>query len=303
MFYIGGTTRVVSLSLFPGTPPTPGKIVTGQMFVHYRIPEIAFGKMAAKYPIVLVHGGGLTGVTYETTPDGREGWATYFTRKGYSTYVVDFPGRGRAGFDVTTVQNNVSVGTLEAVWPLYRFGPRVGEMYPGSQFPAQGVQGLLTQNVPLTDLLMVGGPYKHAPAALSELLDRIGPAIVFVHSHSGPMADILVELNPTKVKAVVNVEGSQALVPTDAQVRAYRDVPVLEVFGDYLTQDEKAPTGKPRFEARTTVADRINKAGGKASVMHLPGIGIHGNSHMMMQDMNNLRVADEIASWIERSIN
>ena len=34
------------------------------------------------------------GPTYETTPDGREGWATYFARKGFPVYVVDHAGRG-----------------------------------------------------------------------------------------------------------------------------------------------------------------------------------------------------------------
>lgn len=64
-----------------------------QMYVHYRLPA-----NAKNYPIVFVHGGGLTGQSYETTPDGREGWGTYFARKGFPTYVVDFPTRGRAAF-------------------------------------------------------------------------------------------------------------------------------------------------------------------------------------------------------------
>jgi len=44
------------------------------------------------------HGGGLTGVTYETTPDGREGWLNYFLRKGWSVYNSDAVERGRAGW-------------------------------------------------------------------------------------------------------------------------------------------------------------------------------------------------------------
>jgi len=30
----------------------------------------------------------------------------------------------------------------------------------------------------------------------------------------------------------------------------------------------------------------------KVSVISLPHVGLHGNSHMMMQDRNNLQVAD-----------
>ena len=38
------------------------------------------------------------GTTYTGTPDGREGWAQYFVRRGYAVYVVDQPGRGRSGY-------------------------------------------------------------------------------------------------------------------------------------------------------------------------------------------------------------
>jgi hypothetical protein len=33
--------------------------------------------------------------------------------------------------------------------------------------------------------------------------------------------------------------------------------------------------------------------------MHLPKLGIRGNSHMLMQDRNNLQLADLILSWID----
>ena len=44
------------------------------------------------------HGGGLTGVTYETKPDGKPGWLNYFLRKGWDTYVSDAMERGRSGW-------------------------------------------------------------------------------------------------------------------------------------------------------------------------------------------------------------
>ena len=34
--------------------------------------------------------------------------------------------------------------------------------------------------------------------------------------------------------------------------------------------------------------------------MHLPKMGIRGNSHMLMQDRNNLDLADLILQWIDR---
>ena len=44
------------------------------------------------------HGGGLTGVTYESTPDGRDGWLNMFIRKGWDVYNSDAVERGRSGF-------------------------------------------------------------------------------------------------------------------------------------------------------------------------------------------------------------
>jgi hypothetical protein len=37
-------------------------------------------------------------------------------------------------------------------------------------------------------------------------------------------------------------------------------------------------------------------------VMHLPKMGIKGNSHMLMQDRNNLQLADLILQWIDRHV-
>ena len=50
------------------------------------------------YPIVMVHGGSQTGTNFTGTPDGREGWAQYFVRRGYAVYVVDQVARGRAAY-------------------------------------------------------------------------------------------------------------------------------------------------------------------------------------------------------------
>jgi pimeloyl-ACP methyl ester carboxylesterase len=150
--------------------------------------------------------------------------------------------------------------------------------------------------------MLEGGGLGTAPAALAALLDRIGPAVIVVHSLAGPFADALVGLRPSLVKAVINIEGAQAPVPTVAQIDAYRGIPVLELFGDYL--DAPVFTAQPRYEARKAVVDRITKReGGKASIVRLPEVGIHGNSHMLMQDKNNLRVADFVLEWIAKNVN
>src|SRR5947209_19170352 len=103
-FHIGGRIAEVSgkpvreIVRQPGGPLTKldpnGQYMVEQMYVQYVLPQQRRGKL----PLLMWHGGGLTGVTYETTPDGREGWLNMFVRNGWDTYVSDAVERGRSGF-------------------------------------------------------------------------------------------------------------------------------------------------------------------------------------------------------------
>ena len=43
-------------------------------------------------------------------------------------------------------------------------------------------------------------------------------------------------------------------------------------------------------------------AGGAATFLYLPGLGIKGNSHMLMMDKNNIQIADLIMGWLGPAI-
>src|SRR5436190_3788565 len=92
--------------------PASGETVINQMYVQYWIPESA-GRVP---PVIMVHGASHTGKTYETTPDGREGWATYFVRQQIPVYVVDLPGRARASFD-NSILNKARADSNAALVP------------------------------------------------------------------------------------------------------------------------------------------------------------------------------------------
>src|SRR5882762_7157523 len=193
-FFVGGRTVT---SNFPGAslvtgPSAPGRITVNQMYVHYRVPS---GKHGA--PVVMVHGSNHTGMTYETTPDGREGWATYFLRKGAPVYVVDHSGRGRSGFDPKPFNqardqsgaNPASLTTLllathERAWLNFRLGPSYPVPFPGLQFPVEAMEQYTMQLVPNAETSLAGIG-ANTVNALAVLLDRIGAAAVIVHSQSG----------------------------------------------------------------------------------------------------------------------
>jgi len=192
--------------------------------------------------------------------------------------------------------------TGEAAWTAFRLGPTLGVVYPGEQFPVNAFEAFAGQGVPYGEVTLAGGALTQGPAALVALLDKIGPAILLVHSQSGPFADRVVGMRPNLVKAVINVEGNQLTIPTAQEIAAYRNTPDIEVFGDNIIGNPVS-TGQSRLDGRTAVADAINAAGGDAEVVQLPQIGLYGNSHMLMQDKNNLKIADFLLKWLDRKLN
>src|SRR5258708_4822959 len=55
--------------------------------------------------VVLIHGGGHTGVSWTTRPDGQAGWAQYFAERGWTAFVLDWPGVGRSAGTSTLLQS------------------------------------------------------------------------------------------------------------------------------------------------------------------------------------------------------
>ena len=92
-FAVGGTVITN-----PGTFDQYNQTPSGQTFhgdhayVFYQIPV-----KARKYPLVMWHGIGQFSKTWETTPDGREGYQNIFLRRGFGVYLIDQPRRGNAG--------------------------------------------------------------------------------------------------------------------------------------------------------------------------------------------------------------
>jgi hypothetical protein len=84
--------------------------------------------------LVLWHGAGQSAKTWETTPDGREGYINIFLRRRFSVYTLDQPRRGRAGRSTQSLTIN-PVRDEQAAFDIFRVGiwPNY---FPGVQFPA-----------------------------------------------------------------------------------------------------------------------------------------------------------------------
>lgn len=57
-----------------------------------------------------------------------------------------------------------------------------------------------------------------------------------------------------------------------------------------------------RLKGCRAFVEQANAVGGHASLIVLPDRGIHGNSHMLMQDRNNLQVADILLDWMRTNV-
>ena len=91
-FYVGGEVREVETEVFG-----PDRQVQDAVYVQ----RLAPSHRSFPFPVLFIHGGMHSGVTWETTPDGREGWQTLFVRAGFETLVVDQAWRGRSAPDLT----------------------------------------------------------------------------------------------------------------------------------------------------------------------------------------------------------
>jgi pimeloyl-ACP methyl ester carboxylesterase len=302
-FHVGGRKAVVTgqpvkeIQRVPGGPMSKldlnGTYHVESMYAQYFLVQ----KRKGKFPLLMWHGGGLTGATYETTPDGREGWRDMMIRRGWDVYITDATERGRAGFASPLIWKDDPVFLTEVdPWERFRIGtgpgsfstdPAKRKLLPGNQFPIEAYDQFLQQIVPRwlsTDKVIL--------EAYVALIDKVCPCVILAHSQGGHFAFRAAELRPDKVKAMVSVEPAVAPGGTPAVVK---DMPLLLLYGDYIDQD---PRWVAYRKAALSYVDGMRAAGGKADVVSLPERGIKGNSHMLMMDKNNRAVLDVIAEWL-----
>jgi pimeloyl-ACP methyl ester carboxylesterase len=213
-----------------------GSPMVGQMYVEYMIPQ----QLLHPYPVVMVHGGNQTGTNFTGTPDGREGWAQYFVRRGYAVYVVDQVARGRSAY-WSQVYGPLPASRLAFVEQRF-VAPEQTPMWPQAhlhnQFPGDGVPG-----DPNFDQFYAA-QFPSIPSfpqqqqlnrdALAALLDKIGPAILLTHSQSGAFGWPVADARPNLVKAILAVEPSGPPVHDIENVGApdwFRDAERTKISG------------------------------------------------------------------------
>ncbi len=319
-FAVGGTTLTESGAFDVNNALEPqGQTFHGDhAYVFYQIPA-----KARKYPLVFLHGAGQSKKTWETTPDGREGFQNIFLRRGFPVYLLDQPRRGDAGR--STVEATITQTPDEQFWfTQFRIG-NYPDYFPNVQFPkdAASLEQFYRQMTPNTgnfDANVISD-------AISGLFDKIGGGILVTHSQGGGPGWFTAIKNDN-VKAVVAYEPySSFLFPEGelpppiksaglfgelkgeeipvADFLKLTKIPIVIYYGDNIA---KEPTDvwnmdhwRSGLEMARIWAATINKHGGDATVIHLPEIGVTGNTHFPFSDLNNREIADLLSQWLRQN--
>ena len=301
-FFIGGRDlKSDTLSTLPAYAAS-GTVTVDQMYVHYQVPATKSG-----VPITLIHGCCLTGKTWETTPDGRMGWDEYFVRRGFPVYVIDQVSRGRSAANATAI-DAVKMGKAgaadlppvfaaghEGAWAIFRFGTEYPKVNPGLLFPLEAQEEFWKQMVP-DWIASLPTPNPTVPA-LSALAQRLNGTVLMSHSQSGIYPFQTAALSSAGIAAIVSIEPG-ACPDAKGDMTPYTKVPIMVLWGDYV---DTSPRWSPRLKGCREFTQAANKAGGKVTNYVLPEHGVAGNSHMLMQDKNNIQIAEMLAEWIGKN--
>ena len=287
------------------------------LYAFYQVPL-----KARKMPLVFLHGAGQSKKTWESTPDGREGFQNIFLRRKFSVYLLDQPRRGEAGRSM--VETTIKPTADEQFWfTQFRLGI-YPDYFSNVQFPKDeaSLEQFYRQMTPNT------GPFdtKVITEAISLLFDKIGDGILVTHSQGGGPG-WLTAIKNDKVKAVVAYEPYSGFVFPEGELplpiksnglfgelkgveiplsdfNKLTKIPIVIYYGDNIADKPTEVWNKDHWRSGLEMARlwaaTINRHGGDATVIHLPEIGIKGNTHFPFSDLNNIEVADELSKWLKQ---
>lgn len=308
-YHVGGRQAVLSgmptreIVFTPGAPPFKvdpnGEFEVEQMYAQF----VKLAEPKARVPMVMWHGGGLSGVTWETKPDGGAGWQMYFLRQGWDVTVTDAVERGRASWarypEIFTTEPFFRA--KKEAWELFRIGSvgswkgsvAASEALPGAQFPTAGFDQFMKQGIPRWATNDAA-----TQRAYDAFVQKACPCVIVVHSQGGNFAFTAALNAPDKIKAIVAVEPSGAPNPANveaAKLAALKGVPHLFVWGDNL---DAHPLWRQIVPNMARWRDAVAGAGADVSWVSLPDRGLKGNSHMLMMDRNSDAVAALVQEWL-----
>ena len=297
-----------------------GTYQRGPMFVQWQAPA----EVTQPHPIVLIHGGTLQATEWLTTPDGRPGWAQRLVDAGFAVLMVDRPCHGRSPYHPDIIGPPAPPFSYERAKAVY-FADDVAErqsQWPLARDDAAGLDAFMADYGPIPADLVAS--QEMDVDRLARLLDRIGPAIVFTHSASGPDGWLLADRRPRSVIAIVAVEPMgppfchtpgfgplsygltaapltfdppraspaevSAAEPASLRIPALAGLPVAVLTGETSSFAQAAPA----------IVEFLRHGGAAVERLHLPELGISGNGHGLIYEKNSDLTLQPVLLWLQR---
>ena len=297
-------------------------------YVDWQIPP-----NAREFPLLFVHASSKK--TWETAFDGeRDGFIPIFLRRGFSIYTTDLPRTGQAGQGCApSSYDPQDEWSIQASFTSWRYGlwlPGETEptFYPGVEFPTDDPEAL-------DEFFRIQTPeYNGAENervetdALAVLLDEIGPSIMLTHSSTG-IRGWITATKTDNVAAIVSYEPGDFVYPAGelpppipvaggGEQIPGREIPMEDflkltrfpiqiIWGDYIpTEIDPSHVGplatldsrRRNVRKAQLMVEAINRHGGDAEHVLLPDIGVFGNTHFPMLDLNNVQIADLLSEFL-----
>jgi hypothetical protein len=233
-------------------------------------------------------------------------------------YLVDQPRRGDAGR--STVESSIKPTPDEQLWfNQFRLG-LWPNCFPHVQFSCDADTlnqffRSMTPNTGPFDMDVISG-------GVAAVFKRTGPGILFTHSQGGGPG-WLTAIKSTNVKAIVAFEPGSSFVFPEGEVppaipnafdtvegvgvppsefAALTRIPILVIYGDNIPDHRVDLPAQDSWRARLQMArlwrDTVNRHGGDVTLVHLPDIGILGNTHFAFSDLNNVQIADLVSKFL-----
>lgn len=309
-----------------------GKVVTNEAgqtlhcdhgYAQYYIP-----RNARQYPLVMWHSSSVR--TWETTPDGRDGFQKIFLHRDFPVYTFDPPRIGRAAQACAEMTYTPVIGRDQSSFSGYGFGvwnpPDPPMFHPHVQvaktpeFIDQFFRARYPENPEVGEVEGQEGDGIEVPAVVA-LLEKIGPAILLTHSGSGSRG-WLTATKSLRVKGIVAYDPIAFTFPKDEAPPSVSPMPggltgritapilvsqeefenltrvkIQIVFGETALVSTSDLQRVVRQRAEQFI-DAVNRHGGDAQILYLPEAGLFGNTHFAMQDLNNVEVANLLSSYL-----
>ena len=264
-FLAGGTIVTAPGNYKGSTEPTnnAGETLHGDhAYVFYQKP-----KNAHHNSLVFLHGYGQSAKTWETTPDGQLWY------------------------------NNFRIGQ----WPDYNANAAV----PRDEASRDQFFRAMTPDTGAFDEKVV-------VQAMTAVFEKAGHGVLITHSAGGGPG-WGTAMASSHVKGVIALEPGTFPFPAKGTAVSMDDfmkltrIPIIVYFGDNIPKGDTpvANWSEDNWRVRWNLAKKweavMNKYGGHVQVVSLPDIGIKGNTHFMMADLNNEDVANAMEKWMKEN--